>query len=86
MNLNAGYKNPVWFVFGIGLAGLLVACAAPAGTGEIKSEKERQPVVAGKDKIAELVAGNSEKPLWMWMRPASRPLRRSSWLKARSRW
>ena len=60
MNLNAGYKNPVWFVFGIGLAGLLVACAGPAGTGEIKSEKERQPMVADKDKIAELVAGNSD--------------------------
>ena len=60
MKLNMGYKNPVWFMFGVGLAGLLVACATPAVSGEIKSEKQRQPVVAGKDKITELVAGNSD--------------------------
>jgi hypothetical protein len=60
MKLNTGYKSPVWFMFGVGLAGLLVACAAPAVSGEIKSEKQRQSVVAGKDKITELVAGNSD--------------------------
>ena len=60
MKLSMGTSHPVWLLVGVGLAGLLVACAAPAGTGEIKSDKERQPVDASADKISELVTGNSE--------------------------
>ncbi len=60
MKINMGSKNPAWFLIGIGLAGLLAACAAPVGTGEIKSDKERQPVDASADRITELVSGNSQ--------------------------
>ncbi len=60
MKFDRGSEYPVWLLFGLGFADLLAACAAPDDSGEIKSAKERQPVDARAENIAELVAGNSD--------------------------
>jgi serpin B len=47
------------YLTGLGVALFLTSCAAPAGSGEVKSDKQRKVVVASVGETAELVAGNS---------------------------
>jgi len=49
----------LWLAAGLSVAGLLVACAAPAESGQVKSDKERQQAVVPDQETVELVSGNS---------------------------
>ena len=59
MNNKGGLVYILWPVVVVSLVALIVGCAAPAESGEMKSEKDRQVVVASEQEMAGLVAGNS---------------------------